>query len=256
MNHFFSALQFSAFGELCIHHLGALDATTVVVMLGRNNVQRRSSSIDALLCELHKAGLTVCWCERRGHLNARLRATALANIEEAWLGALASRHPVPGRLATTLVRLYLKSRYPKRRYVVLDKWSLRADAQDDLRLFLRTLPERQVFIVSHSAGGLVASLAAAEPAIQKMVCFGYPFKHPDKPEEPSRTAHLAGLGKPFLIIQGGRDEYGGAQDVGRYVLSSQIAVAAVDADHDYELLGTPGFDKARQLILDFLMPQR
>lgn len=243
-------------GEFWVYHLGPLDAAAVVLMLGRSNVRRRSASIDALLCELHKQGMSVCWCERIGQRNARLRAAWLACVDAAWLDAFASRHPLTGRLITRLIRLCLKIWYPKRRYGLLDKWPLNTDAQEDLRLFLRALPAQQVSIVSHSAGGLLASLSESEPAIQKMICFGYPFRPPGKADEPFRTRHLAAIQKPFLILQGERDEYGSAQDAARYALSPQIVVAALDADHDYDLLGRPGFDRARQLMLDFLVPQR
>ncbi|MBI2733206.1 MAG: hypothetical protein HYX44_07880, partial [Aquabacterium sp.] len=237
-------------------HLGALDGPAVVIMLGRSNVKKRSASIDSLLCELHARGLPVCWYERRGAYHARLRAAALARMEGEWLGALSARHPSIGRLVTKGARLALKLRYPKRRYGLLAKWRVDTDAHEDFRLFLRLLPAQQVFIVSHSAGGLVASLAESEPAVHRMICFGYPFKHPDQPEDGLRTAHLAAIRKPFLIIQGDRDEYGGSEAITRYTLSPQITVRHIDADHDYDLLGKPSMEKARQLMLDFLMPHR
>lgn len=254
MNHVFEALQVSTIGDFCIHHLGELNASSLVLMLGRSNVSRRSASIDALLGELHTLGLTVCWFERIGVRNARCREAVLAAMRSAWLDTFSSRHPLAGMVATKLLRLALKIRYPKRRYGLFAKWPTDTDAKEDLRHFLHTLPAKQVHIVSHSAGGLEASQAESAPAIRKVICFGYPFKHPALPDEAFRTAHLAGIRKPFLIIQGDRDEYGDVHMARRHALSPQIVLASIDADHDYDLLGRPAFDQARQLVLRFLQP--
>jgi len=66
-------------------------------------------------------------------------------------------------------------------------------------------------IGGRSMGGRVASMVADElmdaGLVQGLVCLGYPFHPPGKPEQP-RTAHLEHLRTPTLIIQGERDEFG------------------------------------------------
>ncbi|HCK54632.1 MAG TPA: alpha/beta hydrolase, partial [Planctomycetaceae bacterium] len=58
-----------------------------------------------------------------------------------------------------------------------------------------------------SMGGRMASLVADECGVAGLVCLGYPFHPPAKPEK-LRTEHLAGLSTPTLIVQGDRDRFG------------------------------------------------
>lgn len=92
-----------------------------------------------------------------------------------------------------------------------------------------------VTIGGKSMGGRVASLVAdelfARGAVRSLVCLGYPFHPPGKPEK-VRTAHLADLHTPTLICQGTRDIFGGPDDVAGYSLSSAITVRWFeDGDH-------------------------
>ena len=76
------------------------------------------------------------------------------------------------------------------------------------RSVLETLgsPERLV-IGGKSMGGRVASRIADDSGVRGLVCLGYPFHPPRKPEK-LRTAHLVGLRCPTLILQGTRDPFG------------------------------------------------
>ena len=62
-----------------------------------------------------------------------------------------------------------------------------------------------------SMGGRVASMVADElhaaGKIAGLLCLGYPFHPPDKPDQ-LRTKHLVGLKTPALICQGTRDAFG------------------------------------------------
>jgi predicted alpha/beta-hydrolase family hydrolase len=91
-------------------------------------------------------------------------------------------------------------------------------------------PERLV-IGGKSMGGRVASLVADEAKVRGLVCLGYPFHPPGRPNQ-LRTAHLAGLATPALIVQGERDPFGGRDDVAGYALSSTTQVVWIpDGDH-------------------------
>ncbi|WP_051929470.1 alpha/beta family hydrolase [Flavobacterium sp. 83] len=94
--------------------------------------------------------------------------------------------------------------------------------------------EKEIIIISRSAGGLIASLIADEFNIKHIICLGYPFKHPEKETEPHRFIHLKKLQTPFLIIQGKKDEYGGIETIGNYALSPSIELFFVDTDHDFK----------------------
>ena len=85
--------------------------------------------------------------------------------------------------------------------------------------------EAPLVIGGKSMGGRVASMVAdelhADNTIAGLLCLGYPFHPPGKPEQ-LRTAHLAGLKTPTLICQGTRDEFGTPDDVAGYTLSPAV----------------------------------
>jgi len=83
-----------------------------------------------------------------------------------------------------------------------------------------------------SLGGRMASALAAEDGARALVCLGYPFHPPGRPET-LRTAHLEDLATPTLIVQGERDPFGGRDEVAGYRLSPAIRIAwCPDGDHD------------------------
>lgn len=92
-----------------------------------------------------------------------------------------------------------------------------------------------VFIGGRSMGGRVASMVADElheaGTVLGLVCLGYPFHPPGKPEQ-LRTAHLEHLATPALIVQGTRDEFGTRDEVSGYALSPSIELVWLeDGDH-------------------------
>lgn len=93
-----------------------------------------------------------------------------------------------------------------------------------------------LFIGGKSMGGRVASLVAdrlhGEARIAGLICLGYPFHPPGKPEQ-LRTAHLEDLATPCLICQGTRDPFGTREEVAAYALSGQVELFWLeDGDHD------------------------
>ncbi len=94
----------------------------------------------------------------------------------------------------------------------------------------------KLIIGGKSMGGRVASMVADEMfskgEISGLVCLGYPFHPPAKPEQ-LRTRHLIDLKTPTLIFQGTRDEFGSKDEVAGYGLSDAIEVVWLeDGDHD------------------------
>ncbi len=77
-----------------------------------------------------------------------------------------------------------------------------------------------------------------------MICFGYPFHPPGKPEK-LRTEHLAPLRTRSLILQGTRDALGKPEEVATYTLSNQLQVSWLDTgDHDLKPLKSSGLTQA------------
>lgn len=90
----------------------------------------------------------------------------------------------------------------------------------------------RVFLGGKSMGGRMATLLAAEEPCRGVVCFGYPFHPPGKPER-LRTEHLETMTVPTLICQGERDPFGRREEVAGYQLSPAITLHWLeDGDHD------------------------
>jgi predicted alpha/beta-hydrolase family hydrolase len=96
--------------------------------------------------------------------------------------------------------------------------------------------KRPLVVGGKSMGGRVASMVAddlhAQGRIDGLLCLGYPFHPPGKPEQ-LRTAHLESLRTPALIAQGTRDIFGTREEAAGYRLSPSIDILWLeDGDHD------------------------
>jgi len=88
-----------------------------------------------------------------------------------------------------------------------------------------------LIIGGKSMGGRIASMIADDSPACGVLCFGYPFHPPGKPEK-LRTAHLEHIITPTLILQGERDPFGKPYEVENYILSSNIRIHWLpDGDH-------------------------
>ena len=93
---------------------------------------------------------------------------------------------------------------------------------------------KRLVIGGKSMGGRIASMVADEVGARGLVCLGYPFHPPGRPEK-LRTAHLETLSTPALIVQGTRDAFGTQEDVAGYRLSPAIRVVWLeDGDHSWK----------------------
>ena len=98
----------------------------------------------------------------------------------------------------------------------------------------RPVPDRRLFIGGKSMGGRMASLIADEMAVDGLVCLGYPFHPPGKPER-LRIAHLTSIRTPSLICQGERDTFGRRGEIEGYTLAPSIRFHwLVDGDHGFK----------------------
>jgi len=92
----------------------------------------------------------------------------------------------------------------------------------------------KVVVGGKSLGGRIASMIADDVGARGLVCFGYPFHPPGDPAR-LRTAHLAALRTPTLILQGTRDAFGTREDVAGYPLSAAIRVHWLEGgDHSFK----------------------
>lgn len=129
----------------------------------------------------------------------------------------------------------------------------RADSLvDEIRAAVDGVPDGAPLLIGgKSMGGRVASLVADElhaaGRIAGLVCLGYPFHPPNKPNQ-LRTAHLERLACPALIVQGERDPFGPRAEVEAMRLSSAVRFHwSGDGDHDLGPRGGSGYTRAGNL---------
>ncbi len=116
-----------------------------------------------------------------------------------------------------------KRRAPDREPRLLDAW----------REVIRELGAGRIVIGGKSLGGRMASLIAEETGVLGLICLGYPFHPPGKPER-LRIAHLMPLDIPALVLQGERDPFGNISEVAGYGLPPNIRVRwLADGDHSF-----------------------
>lgn len=116
----------------------------------------------------------------------------------------------------------------------------------------------KVVIGGKSMGGRMASLIAEDIGARGLVCLGYPFHPPGKPEA-MRTAHLLRMRLPALIVQGTRDTFGGTDEVRALALPANIQIHWIgDGDHSFKPRKASGrteaqaLDEAAQAVAGYL----
>ena len=106
-----------------------------------------------------------------------------------------------------------------------------------------------------SMGGRIASMVADDHKIRGLICLGYPFHPPGKPEK-LRTAHLKNLRTPTLIAQGTRDPFGRPEEIATYSLSRAIRLLWVeDGDHSFKPRRASGrtLEQNLQTVIDAIV---
>ena len=97
-----------------------------------------------------------------------------------------------------------------------------------------------LLIGGKSLGGRIATMIADEMSVDGVVCLGYPFHPPGKPER-LRTAHLQELVTPTLICQGERDPFGNHTEVLAYTLPKSIEICWLnDGEHSFKTRKSSG----------------
>lgn len=236
-------------------YLGSLASDKVLLFIGRSNIQKNSAPLQELLNRLILDGYLLVWPKSRNQ-----SISELLNEESMWAVSCLNRILGPNETPTKVwARRSLKG-------LILifhpSKWSYFVDWLSDSQINDQTLINRRaiqaiggnksIFIMSHSAGGITALSLSDETNLCGIICFGYPFKHPDKGEESYRTKFLKEIQKPFLIIQGTKDEYGGIDVQHRYDLSPCVKFEFVDATHEYENLLVDDWAKVTHQIQNLL----
>ena len=120
-------------------------------------------------------------------------------------------------------------RPPDRAPVLMESWRAVIAALED-----QGVSRRAMVIGGKSMGGRIASMIADDEEVLGLVCLGYPFHPPGRPEK-TRVEHLAALATPTLIVQGTRDSLGSRDDVKGDDLARTISLRWMeDGDHGFK----------------------
>lgn len=132
-----------------------------------------------------------------------------------------------------------KSGAPDRQPVLLDAYRAAIDALGG---------GERVFIGGKSLGGRMATMVADDASVRGVICFGYPFHPPGRPQQ-LRTAHLETIRTPVLVIQGTRDPFGTAEEVCNYPLAPAVRLVWMeDGDHSLKPRAASGYTERAHLV--------
>lgn len=130
-------------------------------------------------------------------------------------------------------------RGPDRSQILMASWRNAIESSGGTRLF----------IGGKSLGGRMATMVDQRGCIEGIICFGYPFHPPGQPQK-LRTAHLATITTPVLILQGERDPFGTREEVETYELSSSVTTVWLpDGDHSLKPRKKSGHTRESNLEL-------
>lgn len=130
-----------------------------------------------------------------------------------------------------------KKRPPNTQKLLLETW----------RTVIKELGADTLIIGGKSMGGRMASMIADEMNVRGVICMGYPFHPPGRPEK-LRTEHLADLKTPTLICQGERDTFGTKEEVPTYILSNAILCHWLpDGDHGLKPRKKSGYTEEQNI---------
>jgi hypothetical protein len=206
----------------------------LLIIIGRANVQKGSATFEAMIAKLHDSDITLYTYENifvATKKNIDLKTEKILN--STFFLLTQGRYRTREILRKVIHRILL-IKHPSFWHYFLNLYSESVSKQSlDFKRFIKKQKNTDIYILTHSVGGIIASQVCNIPAIKKLICVGYPFKHPDNPEESYRTHHLQQVKKPILIIQGRDDYYGGESVISRYPLSSSIIIKFIDGEHDY-----------------------
>jgi predicted alpha/beta-hydrolase family hydrolase len=93
----------------------------------------------------------------------------------------------------------------------------------------------EFFIGGKSMGGRIASLVANQCSAKGLICAGFPFHAPGRPNNPQRLASLLAVSVPTLLVQGTRDGMGSLEDLESIPWPHQFQIEwLIDGDHSFK----------------------
>lgn len=204
----------------------------LILLLGRDDWQKDINLNYILVHYIQKKGIAIAWEDPIGGAIWGMRHTLnrFFNISEFWDKLMV--RGVQLLFATVNWRYcqHLFRQFNDNQHHTIDGRCRRVASR------IKFLSKKyEVYIISRSSGGRVASLIADNADVKYMICLGYPFQNPENGKEPERYEHLPDVHTPFLIIQGKKDVYGGTEILEKYVFNPNTTVFLVDTDHGFNM---------------------
>ena len=132
-----------------------------------------------------------------------------------------------------------RKRPPDRAPILLDAYR---EVIDDFQ------SDATIFIGGKSMGGRMASLVAEQTKVSGLICLGFPFHPPGKPEN-FKGDHLKSISTPSLIIQGERDTFGKRAEFEHFHLSKAVQTQFItDGDHSFKPRKSSGLTEHENLL--------
>jgi uncharacterized protein len=228
-------------GRLKVH--GSLSAERILVVLSRENFRQDDTLVADLIEFLVQSHFTVA------HYESALIVTA-RNIDVPWVRHLPRVVRLPIKALSLLCRPSDWRHFSARYRAQGSDLAFRTRALRELVRFFG--PGKQLVFLTRSASSRIASGIADEVGLHKLICMGYPFKHPEHDIEPARYAHLEHLQTPCLILQGTRDSYGGIDTLHHFPLAANTALQWIDTDHSFSVSDLE-WRRVRDLINNFIV---
>lgn len=196
--------------------------------------------------------MTVLWAGPDDGATLILAHSAGAPMDSPWLTAMCTLLAGHGIRTARFEFAYMAARREGRRPPPPKAERVQGEYADAVAEVRRSAAG-PVLVGGKSYGGRVASLIADEVHADGLVCLGYPFHPPQRPEQ-VRTAHLLTLRTPALICQGVRDPFGGPAEVAGYDLPSSIEVEWFPGDHDVQRV--PQLGRVADRVAEFVLSTR
>ncbi len=232
---------------------GAFEAPPLVIVAGRNNIKKRTLLLEWLCADIARSGIPVRWFDASAHQTSKFLDEKIGILLGRRGAGLLAQRTAAGIAARWAVKALILLAYPSKwRYFSNVFLGRRHDLSRELRAFIRSCSGNRIYLLSNSAGCIAACKVEDEPAVTAQICIGYPFRHPERGEEGYRTAALAGLRKPLVIIQGSDDCYGNSEDAKRYPLSPMVRLVSVEGGHDYDELAETTYERILALTAAFI----
>ena len=204
----------------------------LILLLGRDDWQKDINLNYMLVNYIQKKGISIAWEDPIGGPIWWLRHTLshFFQLSEFW-----------DKLMVRVLQILYASvnwRYAQhllRQFSDEQRHTINGRCQRVASRIKELSKNYEVYVISRSSGGRVASLIADSVTLKHIICLGYPFQNPENGIEPERYTHLPEVSTPFLIIQGRNDVYGGGEILRKYTFNSNTSIFLMDTDHGFNM---------------------